>query len=209
MPSSLTMLLPPASGFSPRPPVSVSGTGARRTIAAFPGGAYARFATFFRSASGGLPHACGFSCTRASPVAPVFPFPAHAPAPRPRSSACARCRTLHLPSIGYASRPPLRSRLSRGRSALPRNPWTFGPEDSRLRLATHSGILPSRASTVPSGTASAAAGMLPYHAPLRGHPRLRRRVSAPDIFGAGTLGQWAVTHSLNAWLLLGQRPGCL
>ena len=35
LPSSLTMLLPSALGFSPHPPVSVYGTGAIRTIAAF------------------------------------------------------------------------------------------------------------------------------------------------------------------------------
>ncbi len=35
MPSSLTMLLPPALGFSPHPPVSVYGTGMHHTIAAF------------------------------------------------------------------------------------------------------------------------------------------------------------------------------
>ena len=35
LPSSLTMLLPPALGFSPHPPVSVYGTGTARTIAAF------------------------------------------------------------------------------------------------------------------------------------------------------------------------------
>ena len=35
LPSSLTMLLPPALGFSPHPPVSVYGTGTNHTIAAF------------------------------------------------------------------------------------------------------------------------------------------------------------------------------
>ena len=35
LPSSLTMLLPPALGFSPHPPVSVYGTGMHHTIAAF------------------------------------------------------------------------------------------------------------------------------------------------------------------------------
>ena len=35
LPSSLTMLLPPALGFSPQPPVSVYGTGTVYTIAAF------------------------------------------------------------------------------------------------------------------------------------------------------------------------------
>ena len=63
-------------------------------------------------------------------------------------------RNLHLFSIGYAFRPRLRSRLTRGRSALPRNPWIFGLEDSHLHLATHSGILSSRRSTAPYGTAS-------------------------------------------------------
>ena len=45
MPSSLTMLLPSALGSSPHPPVSVYGTGALRTIAAFPGSGIARFPT--------------------------------------------------------------------------------------------------------------------------------------------------------------------
>ena len=35
LPSSLTILLPSASGFSPHPPVSVYGTGSYKTIAAF------------------------------------------------------------------------------------------------------------------------------------------------------------------------------
>ena len=51
LPSSLTMLLPPALGFSPHPPVSVYGTGTVRTIAAFLGTRSARFATLFRSTS--------------------------------------------------------------------------------------------------------------------------------------------------------------
>ena len=45
MPSSLTMILPPALGFSPCPPVSVCGTGACGAIAAFPGTGSACFAT--------------------------------------------------------------------------------------------------------------------------------------------------------------------
>ena len=46
MPSSLTMLLPSALGFSPCPPVSVYGTGAYGAIAAFPGMGCMCFATF-------------------------------------------------------------------------------------------------------------------------------------------------------------------
>ena len=32
---------------------------------------------------------------------------------------------------------------------------------------------------------------------------------APVIFRATSLDQWAITHSLNEWLLLSQHPGCL
>ena len=108
------------------------------------------------------PPACGFSFMPAHPLIPVFPFPAHVLLPRPHSSVSPGCRNLHLLSIGYASQPPLRPRLSRGRSALPRKPWIFGRKDSHLALATHSGILPSCPSTAPSGTASPVSGMLPY-----------------------------------------------
>ena len=45
LPSSLTMLLPPALGFSPHPPVSVYGTGFVYTIAAFLGTWLMGFAT--------------------------------------------------------------------------------------------------------------------------------------------------------------------
>ena len=45
LPSSLTMLLPSALGFSPHPPVSVYGTGTVQTIAAFLGTEPAHFPT--------------------------------------------------------------------------------------------------------------------------------------------------------------------
>ena len=51
LPSSLTMLLPSALGFSPHPPVSVYGTGTIRTIAAFLDAWLTYFPTNFRSAS--------------------------------------------------------------------------------------------------------------------------------------------------------------
>ena len=46
LPSSLTMLLPPALGFSPHPPVSVYGTGFVYSIAAFLGTWLMDFATY-------------------------------------------------------------------------------------------------------------------------------------------------------------------
>ena len=161
LPSSLTMLLPPALGFSPHPPVSVYGTGALQAIAAFLDGKLLCFTTFIRSASR-LWIMRRFFLSPPSPLAPVFPFPAHIRFPCPRSSVITQYRNLHLLSIGYASPPRLRPRLTQGRSALPWNPWIFGQEDSHLFLATHSGILSSSASTVPYGSASMASGMLLY-----------------------------------------------
>ncbi len=69
---------------------------------------------------------------------------------------------LNLLSIGYASLPLLRPRLTQSRSALLWKPWIFGREDSHLSLATHSGILSSYPSTAPSGTASSVLRMLLY-----------------------------------------------
>ena len=70
---------------------------------------------------------------------------------------------LNLLSIGYASLPLLRPRLTQSRSALLWKPWIFGREDSHLSLATHSGILSSYPSTAPYGTASSVLRMLLYH----------------------------------------------
>ena len=96
----------------------------------------------------------GFASLSPSSLVPVFPFPAPLFRMRPHSSVMTQYRNFNLLSIGYASLPRLRPRLPRGRSALPRNPWIFGLEDSHLHLATHSGILSSRRSTAPYGTAS-------------------------------------------------------
>ena len=52
MPSSLTILLPSALGFSPHPPVSVCGTGTYKTIAAF-----------LDSQGPGLPYLCSVRIT--------------------------------------------------------------------------------------------------------------------------------------------------
>ena len=87
-------------------------------------------------------------------LGPVFPFPAQIILPCPHSSVHMQYRNLYLLSIDYGSRPRLRPRLTRGRSALPRKPWIFGRKDSHLTLATHSGILSPQLSTAPSGAAS-------------------------------------------------------
>ncbi len=185
MPSSLTMLLPSALGFSPHPPVSVYGTGTVQTIAAFLGSQLTRFATFssLRITSSHCP--AGFSNRTGTPLAPVSPFPARALFLRPHSSVVQQYRNFCLLSIDYASRPRLRSRLTQGRSALPWKPWIFGRKDSHLPLATHSGILSSIQSTAPSGTASPC--MQCSSTNVYDIPELRWCVSAPDIFGAGPL----------------------
>ena len=82
------------------------------------------------------------------------PSPAPALLTCPHSSVILQYRNINLLSIGYASRPRLRSRLTQSRSALLWKPWIFGLEDSHLHLATHSGILSSMHSTAPYGTAS-------------------------------------------------------
>ena len=175
------MLPPPALGSSPHPPVSVYGTGARQAIAAFPGTRPARFATPFRSASrlrlpGGLLSPRLLRLRRAS-------RPRLAPRRmRPRSSAAVQCRNLHLLSIGYASRPRLRPRLTQGRSALPWKPWIFGQGDSHPFLATHSGILPPRGSTVPPGPASSPRRCSPTGARTSAHPRASAPCFSPGHF---------------------------
>ena len=143
LPSSLTMLLPPALGFSPHPPVSVYGTGILKTIAAFLDSWLTHFPTLVRSTSRLRLMHSGFACCATTPFVPDFPFPAHVSLPCPHSSVTMRYRNINLLSIGYAFQPHLRSRLSQGRSALPWRPWIFGHKDSHLVLATHSGILSS------------------------------------------------------------------
>ena len=56
-------------------------------------------------------------------------------------------RNINRLSIDYASRPRLRSRLTLGGRAFPRNPWTFGGGDSHSPFATHAGIRTPAAST--------------------------------------------------------------
>ena len=154
MPSSLAILLPPALGFSPHPPVSVYGTGPYKTIAAFLDGWLTCFATLWFAPHHVFPLHGGFSYHTGTSLVPGFPFPAPALLTCPHSSVILQYRNINLLSIGYGSRPHLRSRLTQGRSALPWKPWIFGLEDSHLYLATHSGILSSIQSTAPYGTAS-------------------------------------------------------
>ena len=161
LPSSLTMLLPSALGFSPHLPVSVYGTGTVQTIAAF-----------LDSSNLQLPYFCSVCITssdchadlptRLLPRLPRDSIPASALPLRPHSSVILQYRNFNLLSIGYVFRPHLRPRLTQSRSALLWKPWVFGRKDSHLPLATHSGILSSYPSTAPSGAASSVLRMLLY-----------------------------------------------
>ena len=104
-------------------------------------GAHASLLKFAPHHSFGL--LSGFASLTPTLLAPVFPFPGCAVLLCPHSSDDTRYRNLNLLSIGYASQPYLRPRLTQSRSALLWKPWIFGLEDSHLHLATHSGILSS------------------------------------------------------------------
>ena len=65
-------------------------------------------------------------------------------------------------SIDYACRPRLRSRLTLGGLAWPRNPWSFGGGVSHSAFATHACILTRVASTTGSPRRFARHTTLPY-----------------------------------------------
>ena len=115
LPNSLTMLLPPALGFSPHPPVSVYGTGSKYTIAAFPDSSSTCFATLLFAPLHAFSLHEGFPSHTDTTLAPVFPFPAHASSLCPHISDILKYRNLNLLSIGYALRPRLRPRLTQSR----------------------------------------------------------------------------------------------
>ena len=91
--------------------------------------------------------------------------------------------------IDYACRPRLRSRLTLGGLAFPRNPWAYGGGVSHPSLATHASILTCMRSTTGFHRRFAAHTTLPYHprkAWIRG---FGSRLEPRYIFGAGSLDQ--------------------
>jgi len=77
-------------------------------------------------------------------------------------------------SIDYACRPRLRSRLTLGGLACPRNPWSFGGGVSHPSFATHACILTRVASTAGSLRRFSRYPTLPYPSAHLGPKRLRR-----------------------------------
>jgi hypothetical protein len=72
-------------------------------------------------------------------------------------------------SIDYACRPRLRSRLTLGGLACPRNPWSSGGRVSHSSLATHACILTRDASTAGFPRRFTRDTTLPYPATPKGH----------------------------------------
>ena len=165
MPSSLTMVLPIASVYSTRPPVSV----------------LVRAPTFLPRGFSRKHGLAGFAIRLVSRLGPTWLAGFHAsrptrfhggvqnPAQLPFSvtpsviAVRQRYRNVDLLCIGYAWRPRLSSRLTLGGLAFPRKPWAYGAGVSRPRLATHASILTSMRSTVPRRNRFAPRGKLPYH----------------------------------------------
>jgi hypothetical protein len=81
-------------------------------------------------------------------------------------------------SIDYACRPRLRSRLTLGGLAWPRNPWSFGGGVSHSPFATHACILTRTASTAGSPRRFTRRTTLPYPS---------ERLHAPHEEGRGSL----------------------
>ena len=77
------------------------------------------------------------------------------------------CGNINPLSIDYAFRPHLRSRLTLGGRAFPRNPWTIGGRDSHSPFATHAGIRTREASTAGFRRRFAGNTTLPYRSNKR------------------------------------------
>ena len=124
MPSSLTMVLPIASVYSTRPPVSVLVRAPARLLRGFSWKhGLADFTQSLRLASRGI-------CAADFHAAALYLLSRGRPEPRPATllrhpivqTPGRRYRNICLLCIGYACLPRLSSRLTLGGLALPRNP---------------------------------------------------------------------------------------
>ena len=83
-----------------------------------------------------------------------------------RSLVLLQCeyRNINRLPIRFASRLPLRSRLTLSRLTLLRKPWVFGVNISIFIIVTYAYIFFSARSSRPHGPPSTLSRMLPYHA---------------------------------------------
>ena len=157
MPSSLTIVLSLALGFSPHLPVSVYGTGTFDLASGFSWQCeYGCFGTLFPSPSHIMLTNGGFANRSHSVLGHAQPTACSAspPASPRHSNDHWWYRNLNLLSIAYCVRSRLRSRLTLSGRTFLRKPQIFGGQDSHLPLATHANILSRIQSTVPYGSAS-------------------------------------------------------
>ena len=163
MPSSLTMVLPIASVYSTRPPVSVlvraptflpRGFSRKHGLAGFAIRLVSRL---------GLVRLADLHASRPTRFHGDVQNPARLPFSVAPSVIAARRRYGNVDPlrIGYALRPRLSSRLTLGGLASPRKPWTFGGGVSRPPLVTHASIRTPGRSTVGCPPASLRTGRSP------------------------------------------------
>ena len=185
LPSSLTILLPSALGFSPHPPVSVYGTGFHKTIVAFLDSWLMCFATFFS-----LPYDSS-DCFADLPtkLLPAFDRFLHS---RLTLSLCVPT-VLFIKGTGISTSYPstTRFRLALGPD-LPRADQLY-PGNLRYsarRILTFFSLLIPAFSLLNSPLLLSVQLQRVNNAPLPMYfyiPKLRCCVLAPDIFGAGPL----------------------
>ena len=108
--------------------------------------------------------------------------------PRSQSPLHHECRNINRLAITFASRLPLRSRLTLIRLTLFRKPWVFGVIISIIIVVTYAYIFFSARSSRTRVPPSTLTGMLPYHARCRAskasaavlmpvhHPRVTARL---------------------------------
>jgi hypothetical protein len=162
LPSSLAVIHSSALGYSPHPPVSVYGTGGPSLVA------LSLFSRVWLPALSARPGARRtFGSRSPYTLQRGIPSPRGSVTPRSRLRPTGRLRNIDRMCIGCALRPPLSSRLTRGRLAWPRKPWVFGGGVSTPLVVTHAYIFFSGRSRKPRGSPSAPTGMLPYHAAQR------------------------------------------
>ena len=146
-------------GSSPHPPVSVYGTG-RYTLDEME-----IFLQVWLPALSACPKTRG-TVGFQLPYALQPPIPSGGGSVTPRSLLFLHSEywNVNQLSIVFASRLPLRSRLTLIRLTLFRKPWVFGVGISIPIVVTYAYIFFSRRSSMPHGTPSTLTGMLPYHA---------------------------------------------
>ena len=156
MPSSLTRVISLILGFSPRLPVSVCGTGASSLDSSFSRQCeFSYFDTYVLSPSHIRIENMYFTLSSPSVLGPALPLTGltYPPVSLPLSNNYERYRNLNLLSIAYDFRPRLRSRLTLGGRAFPRNPQAFGGSDShrpyRLLMPAFSLLCAPRLLSVP------------------------------------------------------------